>query len=199
MTLIFKKHHHYLCAFTLTEIAIVIGIIGLILAAIWVAASAAYANLKVSKAATETLAIVQNFKSLYGGNRNGQAPNGTDLTSLAISSGLIPTDMLQTGNTSYAIGPWDNSQVNVLSASNSNAITVGFWNIDQPTCNRLADAIATGSVFPANGLVWTGINGTHRTLPPYGTDAPFSLMDVQAACAAGNGSGLNVQVTYSVN
>src|SRR5271170_8075843 len=92
--------------FTLTEIAIVLGIIGLILGAIWVAAGSVYSNLRVSQAATETLIIVENFKSLYGGNRNGQAPNGTDITAMAISAGLLPADMIQTGNTTYAMGPW---------------------------------------------------------------------------------------------
>ncbi|MGQ3505077.1 type II secretion system protein, partial [Enterococcus faecalis] len=45
--------------FTLTEIAIVLGIIGLILGAIWVAAGAVYSNLRVSKATTQLLQITQ--------------------------------------------------------------------------------------------------------------------------------------------
>ncbi len=182
--------------FTLTEIAIVLGIIGLILGAIWVASGSVYSNLRVSQAATETLMIVENFKSLYGGNRNGQAPNGTDITAMAISAGLLPADMIQTGNTTYALGPWGGSQVNIYSASVWDAVTVAFWNIDQSTCNRLADAIVTGSAFPANGLVWTGINGTNRTLPPYGADVPFTPTDVATACASANGT-MNVQVTYT--
>ena len=186
-------------AFTLTELAIVLGIIGLILGAIWVAAASVYANLRLSQAATETLLIVQNFKSLYGGNRNGQPSNGTDITAMAMNAGLLPSDMIQSGSTSYALGPWGGSQVNVYSASIWDGITVAFWNIDQSTCNRLADAIATGSAFPANGLVWTGINGTHRTLPPYGMDAPFTPTDVTTACASASANGtMNVQVTYSV-
>ena len=42
--------------FTLTEIAIVLGIVGLILGAIWVAAAAVYNNLRVSHADTESSA-----------------------------------------------------------------------------------------------------------------------------------------------
>src|SRR5882762_1552401 len=51
--------------FTLTEIAIVLGIVGLILGAIWVAAAAVYSNLRTSKATTELLNIVQNVRALY--------------------------------------------------------------------------------------------------------------------------------------
>ena len=182
--------------FTLTEIAIVLGIIGLILAAIWTAAAAVYGNYRVSKASTETLAIVQNFKMLYG-NGSAQEPNGTDITSLAIAAGMFPADMIQPGNTAYGIGPWAGSQVNVYSGATWNAITVAFWNIDQSTCNRLADAIAIGSAFTGAGLVWVGVNNTTRTYPPFGTDQPFTVSDIAAACSGG--SNINVQVTYGVN
>ncbi len=161
--------------FTLTEIAIVLGILGIILGAIWTAAATVYANYHVSKAATETLAIVQNFKGLYG-NSALTDPNGEDMTAFAMIAGLFPADMVQAGNTIYALGPWSGSQVNVYSGSVWNAVTVAFWNIDIPTCNRLADAITTGNTFPAAGLVWEGINNTdHRTLPPFGTDVPYTV------------------------
>jgi prepilin-type N-terminal cleavage/methylation domain-containing protein len=190
--------YSYRCrGFTLTEIAIVLGIIGFILSAIWTAASRVYANYNLDKAATETLSIVHSFKSLYAFNRVAQEPNGTDITALAMSSGFFPPDMVQQGNTTYALGPWGGSQVNVYSGATWNAITVAFWNIDQTTCNRLADAIATGNAFPGDGLVWEGVNSTYRTLPPYGTDQPFTVSGVAAACASGG--NINVQVTYSVN
>jgi len=182
--------------FTLTEIAIVLGIIGLILGAIWSAAGSVYMNLHLSKAATETLMIVQSFKTLYG-NRPITDPNGEDMTAFAMSAGLFPADMVQAGNTTYALGPWSGSQVNVYSGSVWDAITVAFWNIDVTTCNRLADTIATGNTFPSDGLVWEGVNNTYRTLPPFGTDVPFTVSDVATACASGG--NINVQVTYTVN
>lgn len=96
--------HVHRQGFTLTEIAIVLGIIGLILGAIWTAAASVYANQHVAKAATETLMIVQNFKSLYGNNPLTE-PNGENLTTFAMSAGLFPADMVQAGNATYAIGP----------------------------------------------------------------------------------------------
>ena len=188
----------YRHGFTLTEIAIVLGIIGLILSAIWTAAGTVYANQHVAKAATETLMIVQNFKALFGNNPLTD-PNGEDMTAFAMAAGLFPADMVQAGNTTYAIGPWSGSQVNVYSGSVWNSVTVAFWNIDVSTCNRLADAIATGNTFPAAGLVWEGINNTDsRTLPPYGTSSPYNVSDVATACAE-TSDKINVQVTYSLN
>src|SRR3984957_16106234 len=51
--------------FTLTEIAIVLGIIGLILGAIWVAAAAVYNNMRTSKTTTELLDVAQNLRGMY--------------------------------------------------------------------------------------------------------------------------------------
>ena len=54
-------------AFTLTELAIVLGIIGVILGAIWTAAAKVYTNNKVTRATNELLAISNNIKQLYYG------------------------------------------------------------------------------------------------------------------------------------
>jgi hypothetical protein len=107
--------------------------------------------------------------------------------------------MIIPGNTTYALGPWPGSQVNVYSGSSWNAVTIAFWNVDVSTCIRLADAITTGNVFPGAGLVWEGINNTdHRTLPPWGSDVPYSMSDISTACAEAT-EKINVQVTYSLN
>jgi prepilin-type N-terminal cleavage/methylation domain-containing protein len=51
--------------FTLTEVAIVLGIIGLILGAIWAAASSVYANKKVSEAERNITMTAAQVRSMY--------------------------------------------------------------------------------------------------------------------------------------
>ena len=51
--------------FTLTELSIVLGIIGLILGAIWVAASAVYSNLHLATANTQLLQVTQAVRAMY--------------------------------------------------------------------------------------------------------------------------------------
>jgi type II secretory pathway pseudopilin PulG len=75
--------------FTLTEAAIVLGIVGLILGAIWVAASAVYSNMRVSTANTQLMQIVQNIRSLYASST--QMSTATTTAELA-SAGAFPTD-----------------------------------------------------------------------------------------------------------
>ena len=81
--------------FTLTELAIVLGIIGLILGAIWTAASKVYANNRVAKSVQQVLAIASGVRGLYTGK--GTFPTGgADLTTAMASFGVYPSDMLQT-------------------------------------------------------------------------------------------------------
>jgi len=79
--------------FTLTEIAIVLGIIGLILGAIWVAAAAVYENTRVNRGVTEILAISSGLKALNG-TRASLGTDGTDATNAVYTMKLPPLDLL---------------------------------------------------------------------------------------------------------
>src|SRR5580700_11353983 len=70
--------------FTLTEIAIVLGIIGLILGALWVAAAAVYTNLRTSKTTTQLLTITQNLRALYATSASVDAT--ADMTTIPFST-----------------------------------------------------------------------------------------------------------------
>jgi hypothetical protein len=75
----------------MTEIAIVLGVMGMILGAIWGAASTVYANKKTTSALQEILAIVANVRGLYA---NGQIPAGTLLSPMLVNAGQVPSNMI---------------------------------------------------------------------------------------------------------
>ena len=77
-------------AFTLTELAIVLGVIGLILGAIWTAAAKVYANNRVNKGVQQVLAVSNGVRSIYN---KGYVDAGV-LSQLAVNNGLYPPDML---------------------------------------------------------------------------------------------------------
>jgi len=93
-----KPGLHHRRGFTLTEIAIVLGVMGMILGAIWGAASTVYANKKTTSALQEILAIVANVRGLYP---NGQI-GGTLLSPMLINAGQVPSNMIG----SCAGGQW---------------------------------------------------------------------------------------------
>src|SRR5580698_8781109 len=86
--------------FTLTEIAIVLGIVGLILGAIWVAAAAVYNNLRISHANTQILQTAQAIRTLYATQNTVTAG---DITPSIITAGAVPKDMV---NGATLINAW---------------------------------------------------------------------------------------------
>ncbi len=77
--------------FTLTEMAIVVGIIGLVLGGIWAASAAAYSVLRVNRAHEEIDTIINNMRQLYASSPT--IPPG-DLTGSAMTAGVFPADMV---------------------------------------------------------------------------------------------------------
>jgi hypothetical protein len=138
----------------LTEIAIVLGIIGLILGAIWVAASAVYQNLRNSKATTELLTIAQGIRTMYATsaqvdpNANmtswGANAQGVGFPRTYLQAGLFPTDATDQGNPNLntrAIDPWQGNIVvqatSGLVAGDNLGFVVVFDNVPQSACIAL--------------------------------------------------------------
>ena len=85
-----KKHG--VAGFTLTEVAIVLGILGIILAAVWLAANAVYSNQRLNKASTQILAIEGKLQTVF---QNQNAFDTAATTASYITMGLFPADMVQ--------------------------------------------------------------------------------------------------------
>jgi prepilin-type N-terminal cleavage/methylation domain-containing protein len=110
---------HHRRGFTLTEIAIVMGIMGVILGGIWGAASMVYANKKTSQALQEIIVIVSSVRGVF---TSGQILGGAQqLSPMLINGGLVPSNMIGSctgtpwgatwgGTAGCALSPW-NTQV----------------------------------------------------------------------------------------
>ena len=194
-------------AFTLTEIAIVLGIIGIILGAIWVAASAVYENNRTARASAQVQLIIGGFRSIYG-NRRVDIANETDITPLAINNQFMPADMMVPVGTScsapmqYAsvytsgacgLGPWSGSVVHVISRQTENSVCVLFDNLSQSACDHVGNAVATSNP----GLSIVNINGGVSVFPPYGASPTLTASTINGLCVSGNGN--HVGVCYSMN
>ena len=81
--------------FTLTELAIVLGVVGMVLSAIWGAAGKVSINRKINALTTEILNVVEGIRALYP---NGQFPVGNvGLSPYLIASGnTFPADLVKT-------------------------------------------------------------------------------------------------------
>jgi prepilin-type N-terminal cleavage/methylation domain-containing protein len=85
----------YIYGFTLTEMAIVLGILGFILGAIWVAASSAYESSKITRTNAQIMSIAHAIRDLYAGRltMESTAVVWPDISPQLVSTGVFPSDM----------------------------------------------------------------------------------------------------------
>jgi prepilin-type N-terminal cleavage/methylation domain-containing protein len=171
--------------FTLTEIAIVLGIIGVILGAIWVAAAAVYNNMRISAANRELLQITQAMRALYATSAtidpNADMPLGTapaaGAESTYLRAGVFPADALNTGLAStatQAINPW-NGNISINSAGQppnntaNDSFEVTFDGLPSNACISMLTASSgqgrDPGMWAAGGGAGGGSGAQHTTLP----------------------------------
>lgn len=196
-----KRHAHGAKrGFTLTEIAIVLGIIGLILGAIWVAAAAVYNNLRVSKATTQLLQITQNVRALYATsarvdplaniNTPGQQA-GQALT--YIQANVFPNDTLSSsGGAGQPVdtvqSPW-NGGIYITAQQSQGGVAndsfqVAFDAVPQSACIGLITANSGEGRDPGMVSVDVAAGTTGAPVAPaFAAQFPIPASTAQQACA----------------
>ena len=81
--------------FSLVEAAIVLGVVGLVIGGIWVAASAISSTLKVNRAVTGILQTADNLRHIVP--RSVATGSWVNISTLALHSGAVPRDLLING------------------------------------------------------------------------------------------------------
>lgn len=186
--------------FTLTEIAIVLGIVGLVLGVIWFAAAMVYENNRTKKAVEQVLAITNNWCSIYG-SRHVDVPGWTDITAMTIDLNFMPSDMIDEGVTTQGRGAWPQSWVTVSGNDFYNGIRVDYGGLTPSACSRLAMALFVNA---NSDLIYSDINNqTPKLYPPAGSDNYPTSAEVSADCQANssvnyNGSNNFVRVMYKM-
>ena len=133
-------------AFTLTEIAIVLGIIGLILGAIWSTYNMVHINYLISTTLYQTTTLARNIQALYpdGAFASSYSP-GQDLRLELARAGAIPPQML--GNFSW----WEpsdvwNNYVFIEVSTDLSHFQIRTENIPSGLCTRLMMAMTRAGV-----------------------------------------------------
>lgn len=186
--------------FTLTEIAVVLAIMGLILGAIWSAASTTYTNFKVNKAAKEIAVIISGYRHLLATSlMNTPAGVYTDVTCMGVDNALFPSDMLQNGVVcsnnppySYPSTPWGMADgvnfVMVEANPDFNVIVIVYNGLTQSQCVAYA---ASMSGLPT--MIFQAINNGAASfsqyLTPYGIGTPWTVDQISGYCL--NGGSVN--------
>jgi prepilin-type N-terminal cleavage/methylation domain-containing protein len=91
-----RKNHR---GFTMTELAIVIGIVGMLMAGIWLFIGSAYDYERQQHALEEITTIVKNVRAFYQGQAGIPQSGITTISSNLISEGVIPSYMMRNPST----------------------------------------------------------------------------------------------------
>ncbi len=204
-------------AFTLMEIAIVLGVISAIVGGIWWAASNAGELSKENNALTQLQTVTQNVNNLM----QGQTLSGTttDLTYQFIQTGAIPSLYIDASNNQKADNPWAVKSFIVWGSTQSNKkyFRVAFYNTSFKGCVALLlqgtscqvgqvgcpVAVWTNGTTSAPALVDECVpsqNNCPSTSPTFTSASGWQAIGVSSAtamCAANNGAG-SVEFEYSL-
>ena len=183
--------------FTLTEIAIVLGIIGLILGAIWAAASSVYANLKANQAQQGILSAAQAVRSMFATSAN----TGQTAIGVITSPGMFPTNWQST--TVGKVGnPWHVNPTNNYAyvTGNGSLFAIELDGMSDAGCSTLV-AFYNSQSSSANGGSVPGLigNAVATTAVVAGTEkiTTVPVAGYVAGPQACNGGGLNDSVAIS--
>ncbi len=181
------KHRIKRCqtGFTLTEIAIVLAIVGIILGTIWAATAMVYENNRSQRAVDGVLTIVSNWRTLLA-NQPMDYADSTNLNQFSINNNLVPAEMITTSGgwchvggadpVCFLPGPWGN-QVTIVAYRSYNAIAVQHSGLTQSACNRLANALASSA-----GVMEMIISGTTTLLAPFTATTTLTTSQISTQC-----------------
>lgn len=137
-------------AFTLTEIAIMIGVAGIVLSGTWVAVGVVNANLKIARAQKQTATIVTNIRALYANQAAFPYNSMThqDITASMVKAGVFPPDCFDSASSTTPKTPWGTTyRILAASGAGSDTFLINFHVDSQPqsVCTGLLTAIAPGT------------------------------------------------------
>jgi len=187
--MVYNRQHH-LRGFSLTEMAIVLGVIGLISGAIFMISSKVTFSNQVSTANKELVAISQNVRAIYAEQGGIETGTGGAETKPLDQLNVFPFEMRQ--NPSIAAGvifhPWSSATTgtvtvqaiqcnggniaNTATTPTAPCFAVTMTNLPQVACGQLAMVSSKNAV----GLQQVTINA----------NAAITTLPIEAAVAASN-------------
>lgn len=180
-------------AFSLIESAIVLGIVGLVIGGIWIAAAEVSKKYKINETINGIFTIVHNIQNLLTISDAQQIGHNVDITSIILSSSAIPKDWVGSNNIINPFG--GKSYIYNFSDIYGNRFDVRLYDIPQQACIWIVFRVASigasagsqgdGS-FERPALSHISVDRTGADLTTggwYTTTFPVSMADATTACA----------------
>jgi prepilin-type N-terminal cleavage/methylation domain-containing protein len=132
--------------FTLTELAIVLGIIGSVIGAIWVAAGVVNENKNTARAIAQIHEINANMKDLFAMRPNfAAAPGNTEFQGNLVSLNAIPSDLYVMAGTTTPTNIWGGNVKVYVSVGTSDVYRISYYGLPITSCSKVAGGIINAS------------------------------------------------------
>ncbi len=187
--------------FSLTEMAIVLGVFGLILGGLWATVSLVKERARRDEAVSRVAIAVRNIREFYLGRGFVLTPAGVGtqaaLTSYLLEQGILPAEMIKdrsAGSGHFeAVHEWDGGAFQIcsagcFSANSTSEFSVRFRSLPQGACVALATRLS--GYGGASGLLKLFVNNNQQA------NLPLTVADAVAACSDPNSSVNNIELVY---
>jgi len=155
------NHKHYQQqGFNLVEAAIVLGVVGLVIGGIWVAASAVTENRKQARMSEQVLLVVQNIRQIYGGRPPVAETYFTSLHNAASWASVFPADAI---SATSPVSPWG-TELGAIYRDMTSQIEVDIYGLSTASCAALAPRIFA-AIRSQNGSIISMNNGDDLSTP----------------------------------
>jgi prepilin-type N-terminal cleavage/methylation domain-containing protein len=169
--------------FTLTELAVVLAVVGVILGAILVAAARVSVSNRAQRATGEIMQIVDGYRSLYAA-RGVDVADGTDITCLGVDSGFFPTTMIvgDCASGTYPRPAWGgDTSVKATANQTRQAVLLTLYSLDKDACNLTMNLVSG-----TPDIIYQRINTVSQYLPPYASNSFYTASEIATNCTSTN-------------
>ncbi|HUY68360.1 MAG TPA: type II secretion system protein [Alphaproteobacteria bacterium] len=191
--------------FTLTETAIVLGVVGVILGAVWAAASIVEENARISAAVEQFEIVSQNMTSLIQAGYKGAGGSNGSITDAMIKAGAIPQQYVDAADNTQADNPWSNADASNPQAAQgfkiywgANNYRMSFYNVSHKGCVALimqaTNCKAGLAGCPVNVIVAAADNNDYDTL----TKPQMTTTQAETECDYNSYSGGANSVEFDI-
>lgn len=162
--------------FSLIEAAIVLAVVGLVVAGIWVAAAEMYENYKVNKTVEGIFTIEKNAQQLISISNAIVIGNAVNITPTLLASGAYPKDWNTGRYPNEAEHPFGGSSHIRQYTSSPQRFDFYLYTLPKSACTKIVNKI---SLLAASELTQINVNG----VTTYPSNMPISLDNSRQMCS----------------
>lgn len=219
-----QRHRRSQAGITLIELALVLGVAGILVGGIWVAASGAYEAHRVNQTVDQIRQLTENIRGRYNVAATIPQQDFTTFTQTVAAADLFPAETrlnpgvdpatCSVGTPCYFVHPWSSTGAGstcgggtycvgsvgnllVTMQNNTNsAFVILLRNLPQAACIKLASRFI--DIWDDIGITGIGFNNGDAATP--GTPlpgAPPTVATITANCAAGNANSLYLALRHA--